>query len=90
MTEDERRRLSRRTQERLRAHFAADGGSGGIEAACPCPGACLLHGRCAACMAWHRDHARWPLPYCLRTGPGVTCERGEALRNVEPDGDDGA
>ena len=38
-----------------------------IEAHCTCPTtACPLHGRCCACVAWHRDHARKPLPHCLR------------------------
>ena len=39
---------------------------------CPCPGECPLKGRCCACVAWHRDHGKKPLPHCLRDLDGVT------------------
>ena len=50
---------------------------------CTCPGACPLHGNCAACVAWHRDHAMNPLPNCLRNQRGVSFEKHESLRNID-------
>lgn len=36
---------------------------------CTCPGeGCPLRGNCRVCVAWHRDHAKKPLPHCLRDG----------------------
>jgi len=34
---------------------------------CSCPATdCPLHQKCWACVEWHRDHAKNPLPNCLR------------------------
>ena len=33
---------------------------------------CARKGLCCACVAWHRDHGKKPLPYCLRDLDGVT------------------
>ena len=78
MNEDDRKAKSQHIQQAMLDRYGD-----GAAADCPCPGACRLHGRCAACVAWHRDHARWPLPYCLREGPGVTCRRGDDLRHAD-------
>ena len=68
---------------RLEEEYGAVGNLQDVGKECTCPADCRLHGNCAACVAWHRDHARGPLPHCLRAQPGVTFQRGESLRNIE-------
>jgi len=85
LDEDTRKRLTTTIQQRLRETYEACCGT--LEqtgSQCLCPGEnCPLHGRCAACIAWHRDHARQPLPHCLRGVPGVSFEIGKCLRNIK-------
>jgi hypothetical protein len=40
--------------------------------ACTCPAKdCPAHQKCWACVEFHRDYAKKPLPHCLRSVPGV-------------------
>ena len=74
--------LTRDIQLRLGEEYVACGNVEDVGKSCPCPGACPLHGNCAACVAWHRDHARTPLPCCLRSLQGVSFTQCERLRNL--------
>ena len=80
MTEEDIRAKTQRIQREILERCGD-----GVAKKCPCPGKCPLRTNCAACVTWHRDYAMWSLPYCLRSAPGVTCEKGEHLR--DPDGE---
>lgn len=56
-------RNPRSDQETVRRHY--EDLPAGAECTCLAT-RCPLHGNCRACVAWHRDHARKPLPHCLR------------------------
>lgn len=84
MTESDTEKLIRKIQGELSQQYRELGNLSKIGKECACAGGCPLNGNCAACVAWHRDHARNPLPYCLRDQEGVSFQKGDALRNVCP------
>lgn len=80
MDEKARKELTLRIQENLGRRYAGCSRN----SRCPCPGvSCPVHGNCAACLAWHRDHALKPLPHCLRVHDKVSFEMYDAIRNIE-------
>jgi len=64
------------TQDGLLEKYGPCFADGRGREACSCPAnACPLHGMCCACVTWHREHGKKPLPHCLRALEGVHWEQ---------------
>jgi hypothetical protein len=83
MTEESRKELTETIHALLAEKYKPIGRLSQIGKKCTCDHPCSLRGNCAACLAWHRDHALKPVPHCVRCNKDVKWDFYPHIRNVE-------